>query len=48
MRRSNATALGIDARRTLLFDREALIRAADEAGISIQAFAPDPAATKKD
>ncbi|MGA2508868.1 MAG: UDP-2,3-diacylglucosamine diphosphatase LpxI [Candidatus Acidiferrales bacterium] len=47
MRRSNATALGIDARRTLLFDREALIRAADEAGIAIQAFAPEPAATKK-
>jgi UDP-2,3-diacylglucosamine hydrolase len=48
MRRSNATALGIDARRTLLFDREAVIRAADEAGIAIQAFVPDPAATKKD
>jgi UDP-2,3-diacylglucosamine hydrolase len=47
MHRCNATALGIDARRTLLFDREALIRAADEAGIAIQAFAPEPAATKK-
>ena len=41
MRRSNATALAIDARKTLLFDREALIHAADEAGIAIQAFAPD-------
>ena len=41
MRRSNATALAIDARRTLLFDREALIRAADEADIAIQAFAPE-------
>jgi UDP-2,3-diacylglucosamine hydrolase len=41
MRRSNVTALAIDARKTLLFDREALIRAADEAGIAIQAFAPD-------
>ena len=41
MRRSNATALAIDARKTLLFEREALIRAADEAGIAIQAFAPD-------
>jgi hypothetical protein len=40
MRRSNATALAIDAGRTLLFDRDALIRAADEAGIAIQAFAP--------
>ncbi len=45
MRRSNATALAIDAGRTLLFDREALIRAADDAGISIQAFHPEsPAA----
>jgi DUF1009 family protein len=42
MRRSNVTALAIDARKTLLFDREALIAAADEAGIAIQAFAPDP------
>ncbi|MGA3292351.1 MAG: UDP-2,3-diacylglucosamine diphosphatase LpxI [Candidatus Acidiferrales bacterium] len=41
MRRSHATALAIDAGRTLLFDRDALIRAADEAGIAIQAFAPD-------
>jgi len=40
MRRSHATALAIDAARTLLFDREDLIRAADEAGIAIQAFAP--------
>jgi len=38
MRRSNATALAIDARRTLLFDRDALISAADDAGIAIQAF----------
>ncbi len=41
MRRANATALAIDAGRTLLFDREALIRVADEAGIAIQAFAPE-------
>ncbi|HXJ16562.1 MAG TPA: UDP-2,3-diacylglucosamine diphosphatase LpxI [Candidatus Polarisedimenticolia bacterium] len=47
MRRSNATSLAIDAGRTLLFDREALIRAADEAGIAIQAFAPDSAEAKK-
>jgi DUF1009 family protein len=44
MRRSNATALSIDARRTLLFEREALIRAADEAGIAIQASVPENAA----
>jgi DUF1009 family protein len=43
MRQSNARALAIDAGRTLLFDREAVIRAADQAGIAIQAFAIDPA-----
>jgi UDP-2,3-diacylglucosamine hydrolase len=47
MRRANVTALGIDAGRTLLFDRECLLRAADEGGIAIQAFAPDTSATKK-
>lgn len=47
MRRSNATALAIDARRTLLFDREALIQAASEADIAIQAFAPEPATPGK-
>lgn len=46
MRRANATALAIDAGRTLLFDRDALIHAADEAGIAIQAFAPEPATAK--
>jgi UDP-2,3-diacylglucosamine hydrolase len=40
MRHSNATALAIDARRTLLFDRGEMVRAADEAGIAIQAFEP--------
>jgi UDP-2,3-diacylglucosamine hydrolase len=40
MRRSNATALALDAGKTLLFDRDALIAAADEAGITIEAFAP--------
>ena len=43
MKRSNATALAIDARRTLLFDRDAMIRAADDAGIAIEAFAPETA-----
>jgi UDP-2,3-diacylglucosamine hydrolase len=47
MRRANATALAIDARRTLLFDREALIQAANEADIAIQAFAPEPSAVEK-
>jgi len=41
MRRSQATALAIDACRTLLFDRARLIEAADEAGIAMEAFAPD-------
>ena len=41
MRQSNATALAIDAGRTLLFDRDVLIRAADAAGIAIEAFAPE-------
>jgi DUF1009 family protein len=45
MKRSNATALAIDAGRTLLFDRDAMIRAADEAGITIQAFAPERSTT---
>jgi DUF1009 family protein len=40
MKRSNATALAIDAGKTLLFDRDNLIRAADEFGIAIHAFAP--------
>ena len=41
MRQSNATALAIDAGRTLLFDRDALIHAADAAEIAIEAFAPE-------
>jgi DUF1009 family protein len=41
MKRSRATALAIDAHRTLLFDRAQLIEAADAAGIAIQAFAPE-------
>lgn len=46
MRHANATALAVDAGRTLLFDREALIRAADDAAIAIQAFALDSVETK--
>lgn len=40
MKRANATALAVDAGRTLLFDRSQLIAEADAAGIAIQAFAP--------
>jgi DUF1009 family protein len=43
MRRSNATALAIDAGRTLLFDRDALLRDADDAAIAIEAIAPERA-----
>src|SRR5438067_2143253 len=40
MKSAGATALAIDAQRTLLFDRDALIAAAEEAGIAIQAVPP--------
>ncbi len=43
MRRSGATALGIDAGRTLLFDRAELLAAADAVGITVDAVEP-PAA----
>ncbi len=42
MKTAGATALAVDAERTLLFDRAALLAAADDAGIAIQAFAPPP------
>jgi hypothetical protein len=38
MRCANATALAIDAGRTLLLDRDALLGAANEAAIAIEAF----------
>jgi DUF1009 family protein len=40
MKSAGATALAIDAERTLLFDREKLIDFANAAGIAIQAFPP--------
>jgi DUF1009 family protein len=40
MQRGGATALGIDAGRTLLFDRADLIAAADRAGIAIDSVEP--------
>src|SRR6476620_1365917 len=43
MRAAGATALAVDAQRTLFFDRATLIAAADEAGIAIQAVPPVPA-----
>jgi DUF1009 family protein len=40
MKSAGATALALDAERTLLFDRAQLIETADAAGIAIQAFSP--------
>jgi hypothetical protein len=40
MKSSHATALAVDAGRTLLFDRQKLIEMADAADIAIQAFMP--------
>jgi len=40
MKGCHATALALDAGRTLLFERERLITAADAAGIAIEAFPP--------
>jgi len=47
MRRTGATALAIDATRTLIFDRAKLIELADTAGIAIQAFPPAQVAEPK-
>lgn len=47
MRVAGATALAVDAGRTLLFDKTKLIEAADAAGIAIQAFPPDTMAEPK-
>ncbi len=43
MRKAGATALAVDAHRTLLFDRPKLIEAADAVGIAIEAVAPEKA-----
>jgi DUF1009 family protein len=47
MRTCGATALAIDAGRTLLFDRTKLIALADSSGITIEAFAPEAGAEPK-
>jgi UDP-2,3-diacylglucosamine hydrolase len=44
MKLAGATALAIDAGRTLLFDRARLVELADASGIAIQAFPPTRAA----
>lgn len=40
MKKAGATALAVDASRTLLFDRDKLLEVANAAGITIQAFPP--------
>ncbi|MCI0403260.1 MAG: LpxI family protein, partial [Acidobacteria bacterium] len=40
MRRAGATALALDAGKCLLLDGEAIVRAADEAEITIEADSP--------
>jgi DUF1009 family protein len=47
MKQAGATALAIDATRTLLFDREKIVELADAVGIAIQAFAPAAGAELK-
>ena len=47
MRDASATALAVDAARTLLFDKKQLIELADAAGIAIQAFPPAAIAEPK-
>ena len=44
MKQAGATALAVDANRTLLFDRVKLMEMADAAGIAVQAFPPAEAA----
>ena len=41
MKRARATALALDAGRTLIFDREEFIRRANEYGIAVAAFTPE-------
>jgi UDP-2,3-diacylglucosamine hydrolase len=48
MRNACATALAVDAGRTLLFDRKKLIELADATGIAIQALPPAAPAELKD
>jgi len=44
MKQAGATALAVDANRTLLFDRVKLMELADALGIAVQAFSPVEAA----
>jgi DUF1009 family protein len=46
MQETGTTALAVDAGRTLLLDRDEMLAAAGEAGISIKAYRPDEGAEK--
>ena len=46
MKETGATALAVDAGRTLLLDRDEMLAAAGEAGISIKAYRPDEGVEK--
>ena len=48
MQKCRVSAVGIDANRTLLFDRARLIEAADAAGMAIEAFVPEVTGLKKE
>jgi hypothetical protein len=48
MKKARATALAVDAGRTLLFDRTKLIELADAAGMAIEAVAPASSAELKE
>jgi DUF1009 family protein len=48
MKSARATALALDAGRTLLFDKEKLLAEADAAGIAIQVFPPATAFASQD
>ena len=41
MKRAGATALALDAERTLVFDRKEFTRRADDYGLAVVAFAPE-------
>jgi DUF1009 family protein len=41
MKETGATALAVDAGRTLFLDREEMLAAAVEAGIAIKGYEPD-------
>lgn len=43
MKRANATALALDAGRTLIFDRDDFVRRADDYQIAVAAYAPEEA-----